>query len=254
MPNRILKETIHTSESVNRMTDFQFRLWINLIVYVDDYGRGDARPAVIRGTCFPLRDRITNRDIDAALRALADIGCVGLYSVDGRPYLYLPAWESHQTVRNKRSRFPAPENADPQDDPQAFASNCNQMKSTACKCARNPIQSESNPNPNPRENARARGRFGEYKNVLLTDEDMEKLKTEFPQDWQARIDNLSAYMRGSGRTYKDHLAVIRTWARKDAERGQSRPTRTNPALDYTQRSYTEDELSRILYDPAQDFS
>ena len=135
MPNRIIKDSIHTSESVEKMTDFQFRLWINLITYVDDFGRGDARPAVIKGTCFPLKERLTLKDIEVALNALAGIGCVGLYEVDGKPYLYLPKWGSHQTIRNKKSKFPAPESA------------CNQIKSNDCKCPRNPIQSESNPNP-----------------------------------------------------------------------------------------------------------
>lgn len=109
MPNRVIKDSIHTSEKVNRMTDFQFRLWVSLIAYVDDYGRGDARPAVIRGACFPLRERLTNKDIDAALTGLAGIGCIGLYEVDGRPYLYFPNWEKHQRIQTKRSRYPAPE-------------------------------------------------------------------------------------------------------------------------------------------------
>ena len=104
MPNRIIKESIHSSEDVNKMTDFQFRLWISLITYVDDFGRGDARPAIIKGSCFPLRGRITVTDIDAALRALAGIGCVGLYKVDGKPYLYFPTWESHQRIQTKKSR------------------------------------------------------------------------------------------------------------------------------------------------------
>lgn len=109
MPNRVIKDSIHTSEKVNRMTDFQFRLWVSLIAYVDDYGRGDARPAVIRGACFPLRERLTNKDIDAALTGLAGIGCIGLYEVDGRPYLYFPNWEKHQRIQTKRSKYPAPE-------------------------------------------------------------------------------------------------------------------------------------------------
>lgn len=131
MPNRMIKDSIHTSETVNKMSDFQFRLWVNLITYVDDYGRGDARPAIIKGTCFPLKERMTLKDIEAALEELAGIGCVGLYEVDGKPYLYFPNWGSHQSIRNKRSKFPAPD------------STCNQLKSDACKCSRNPIQSET---------------------------------------------------------------------------------------------------------------
>ena len=61
-----------------------------------------------------------------------------------------------------------------------------------------------------------RHKYGEYKNVLLTDDDLAKLKTEFP-DWEARIERLSSYIAQSGKSYKNHLATIRNWARKDKE-------------------------------------
>lgn len=124
MPNRIIKDSIHESEDVNKMTDFQFRLWVNLIAYVDDYGRGDARPAIIKGKCFPLRDRLTNADINAALKALAGIGCIDLYEVDGKPYLYFPTWESHQRIRQKVSKYPAPPEND--SSPQV-AADCGEL-------------------------------------------------------------------------------------------------------------------------------
>ncbi len=149
MPNRLIKDSIRFSEKVNSLTDFQFRLWVSLITYVDDYGRGDARPAVIKGTCFPLRDRITNKDIDAALNALAGAGCVGLYEVDGKPYLYFPNWQSHQNIRNKKSRFPAPENATC-NQLQSIANNCEQMHANVPV-----IQSESESESNPNKSARA---------------------------------------------------------------------------------------------------
>ena len=60
----------------------------------------------------------------------------------------------------------------------------------------------------------ARRKYGEYNNVLLTDEDLEKLKTEFP-DWQERIERLSAYIASTGKSYKNHLATIRNWAKND---------------------------------------
>ncbi|UXD45432.1 helix-turn-helix domain-containing protein [Enterococcus faecium] len=60
-----------------------------------------------------------------------------------------------------------------------------------------------------------RHKYGEYKNVLLSDEQMEKLKTEFPNDYQERIERLSEYCESSGKTYKNYLATIRSWARKE---------------------------------------
>ncbi|MBU5370990.1 phage replisome organizer N-terminal domain-containing protein [Enterococcus avium] len=60
-----------------------------------------------------------------------------------------------------------------------------------------------------------RHKYGEYKNVLLSDQELEKLKSEFPSDWQKRIENVSEYCAASGKTYKNYLAVIRKWAKKD---------------------------------------
>lgn len=62
----------------------------------------------------------------------------------------------------------------------------------------------------------ARRKYGEYNNVLLSDEELEKLQAEFP-DWQERIERLSSYIASTGKTYKNHLATIRNWARKDKE-------------------------------------
>ena len=60
-------------------------------------------------------------------------------------------------------------------------------------------------------------KYGEYKNVLLSDTDLAKLKSEFPNDWEERIERLSAYIASTGKSYKSHLATIRNWARRNSE-------------------------------------
>lgn len=64
-----------------------------------------------------------------------------------------------------------------------------------------------------------RHQYGEYKNVLLSDDEMDKLKAEYPDDWSERIDRLSFYMASTGKGYKSHLATIRNWAREDKKKG-----------------------------------
>ena len=60
-----------------------------------------------------------------------------------------------------------------------------------------------------------RHKYGLYENVLLTDEDFQKLQEEFPHDYSARIERLSEYIASTGKKYKNHLATIRNWARND---------------------------------------
>lgn len=95
-------------------------------------------------------------------------------------------------------------------------------------------------------------KYGEYRNVLLTDEELAKLKAEYPSDWAARIDRLSEYIASKGAKYKSHYATIRSWANRDKKqtgaaprggRGQSAgpvgpngiridPTKTDLAADF----------------------
>ena len=76
-----------------------------------------------------------------------------------------------------------------------------------------------------------RHKHGSYNNVLLTDEEYSTLQEEFPRDYMERIERLSEYIASSGKKYKSHLATIRTWARKDADRKPKASKSSNPFLD-----------------------
>lgn len=88
-------------------------------------------------------------------------------------------------------------------------------------------------------------KYGEYNNVLLTDKELEKLKTEFPADWQERIESLSAYMKSKGTVHKDHLATIRNWARKDKKK-QEEKQQSNSFNRIEKNDYDIDALEKIL--------
>ena len=83
-----------------------------------------------------------------------------------------------------------------------------------------------------------RHKYGRYKNVLLTDEDCQKLKVEFPTDWDERIERLSEYMASTGKSYKNHLATIRNWAKRDRPQGRAGGSGgSNPFLDMVGDGY-----------------
>ena len=77
-----------------------------------------------------------------------------------------------------------------------------------------------------------RHKYGLYEQVLLTDEDYAKLEEEFPHDLSERIARLDEYIASTGKKYKNHLAVIRSWARKDQTQGRQPAAKSsNPFLD-----------------------
>lgn len=59
-------------------------------------------------------------------------------------------------------------------------------------------------------------KYGEYQNVLLTDEEYQKLHEEFI-DADAKINELSGAISQYGYVYKSHFATIRNWARQKEE-------------------------------------
>lgn len=109
MPNRILKESICVSDSIDSLSWFEEVLFYRLIVNCDDFGRFDGRTAVIKNRLFPLKDSLTLGTVKAAIQKLVSAGLVITYESMGKPYLYLPTWLAHQTARAKNSKYPAPD-------------------------------------------------------------------------------------------------------------------------------------------------
>ena len=60
--------------------------------------------------------------------------------------------------------------------------------------------------------------YGRFKNVVLSEAELQELTTLFPWDYQKRIDHLSVYMKSSGKEYQNHFATICLWAERDGTR------------------------------------
>ena len=132
MPDRILKESICTSDTIDNLSWFEEVFFYRLVVSCDDYGRYDARPKILKNRLFPLKDDLTTKAVEAALSRLSTVGLVTTYICDGRPYLQLRTWGRYQRIRAKRSKFPAPDGK------------CGHLPSNDVKCPRNPIHANAN--------------------------------------------------------------------------------------------------------------
>lgn len=110
--------------------------------------------------------------------------------------------------------------------------------------------SAPNPSPSHKPKKPVKHKYGEYANVLLTDDELEKLKEAF-SDWEERIERLSGYIASTGKAYKSHYATIRNWARKDA---QAQPvTRRAEGGSYSRKPTKAEELNDF-YDMAANWA
>lgn len=262
MPNRILKESICTSENIDQLTPFQETFFYRLMVNCDDYGRMDARPKVLSSKLFPLRDIRINQITDA-LRALSSAELVVLYEENGHPFLQMITWDRHQTIRAKKSKYPAPDSTCKQMNADEII--CKQMNADESKCSRNPIQSNPirNPNPNPNP-TRAREKdtlpddgfdsfWKEYPNRVAKQDAVKawkKLKVD-PELLEKIMTGLSRWKasdewsRDGGR-YIPHPATWlngRRWEdevkpKADVQRQAPAPIRVMPANNFEQRDYS----------------
>lgn len=231
MPNRILKESICTSDNLDMLTAFQETVFYRLIVNCDDYGRLDARPKILTSKLFPLKEIRVNQ-IEDALRALASAELVMLYEVDGKPFLQMKKWDKHQTIRNKKSKYP---------DPTAIESNCEQTQADSSNCYCNPIQ--SNPESNPesesesvqRTQARALRRF-----TPPTVDDVRAYCNEhgYGIDPEYFVDYYESNGWRVGKNpMRDWKACVRTWVKNEYSR---KGGTTNNAVD--SRPVAEEDL------------
>lgn len=108
MPTRYLKPGIRDSGRIEGLSDCPDAecLFYRLLVTVDDFGRFDARPLVIKANCFPLRIRADADKCIQWLKALESVGLIQVYTVDNKEYLQITNWDNKP--RAAESKFPDP--------------------------------------------------------------------------------------------------------------------------------------------------
>lgn len=120
--------------------------------------------------------------------------------------------------------------------------NATKTKQDKTKQSKTKQNKPPNPNPYPNPNPINKRQYGECANVLLSDEEYEKIKSG---GMIGLIDELSLYIASTGKTYKSHYAVIRQWAnRRKNETKVIKPTQFNTGL--MQRPVEEYDLDKLI--------
>lgn len=164
--------------------------------------------------------------VQLALQTFEQFGMIEL--IDG--VITIPNWEKHQNIDKmeqikEQTRLRVAKHREKQK-----SLSCN-VTVTQCNATdkiredKNRLEEDNNilsdsdePEPSPSKKTKpVKHKYGEYKNVLLTDDELKKIQTEYP-DYKERIERLSSYVASTGKKYKSHYATIRNWARKDAEK------------------------------------
>jgi hypothetical protein len=107
MPDRIVRDELLTSERYWSVSIEAQRLFVHLILVVDNLSRFSGKNYTIRATCFPGQP-IEPEKLERMLAELHDVDLIRMYVVDAERYLFLP--RSGQRLRYRTSKFPSPPN------------------------------------------------------------------------------------------------------------------------------------------------
>jgi hypothetical protein len=210
VPNRMLYTGLLTSDKVNKLKATEFELYVRLLLVVDDFGRFQGSSVRVARSCWPDREDITSKQVDPMLCRLHEVGLAVIYIVEDQRYLQITNWT--QRSRATESKYPPMPDRCPTDD--------GHMTVMCPSSAHVDVDVDVDVDV-LRKRSQTKTTYGEFNNVMLTEEQLEKLQERFT-DWSGRIERLSSYIASKGAKYKDHYATILSWASKDvAQKPQS---------------------------------
>ena len=67
--------------------------------------------------------------------------------------------------------------------------------------------------------------LGLFKNVFLTQQELDSLKSKYPDDYSDKIERLSRYFGFNGKFYRNHYAVLLQWLEQDWPKEPKRKAR-----------------------------
>jgi len=106
VPNRLLRDGICTSDTINFLSAEAEVLFYRLLVVSDDFGHMDGRTAILKAQCFPLKESATLGAIQSWVDELASRGLIRRYSADGKLYIAVCKWEQRARTHPK---YPSPD-------------------------------------------------------------------------------------------------------------------------------------------------
>lgn len=210
MPKRFLKPELTTSDRWNASKWITQSFYVRLITLVDDYGRYDARPAILRAHAFPLRLDVTDKAVTDMCEELAKNDLAIFYKSGDKMVLQLTRW-----VEEPRSKPKYP----------PLDSNCEQLFAIARNCASPSSSSSSSNTPSTSPPT-----FGES--------DLEAIYLAYPKR-AGRPDAIKAIRKALSKGISAQDLLARTQAYAEARIGEDHQFTPYPATWFNQERYND---------------
>ncbi len=234
-----LSVDLFTDEKISRLENMKngkeiVLIWIRLLLLAGKQNNGGVFKNFSKGMFASLLSQ-PKPLINKALSAFVEHGMVEVHEDD----YVICNWTKHQS-EDRMSQI-RQKDRERKKKKKSMENSMENSTETPSETPRNPLfKNKENKNKentllteSTKESTLTRKKYGRYENVFLTDEEYDSLQEEFP-DYAVRLERLSEYMASSGKTYANHLAKIREWAKQDKQE------------TVKSSSYDIDELERMI--------
>ena len=102
------------------------------------------------------------------------------------------------------------------------------------------INNNNNKTSKKKTTKEVRHKYGEFKNVLLSDKDLEKLKAEYGEELVEKyIKKMDEWLELNGKHYKNYYLALRQWMNKEVSKKQEKVKKQEGDTKYDEEYFTK---------------
>lgn len=215
--SRMLRPNICISDKFGMISDFEEVLYQRMLLLTDSWGCLKYGVGYIKDSCFPLKktpnhrnNKSTETKIKSSIENMIKVGLLISFEYDEMMFIQYTRFHDFQELKSDR-----------------LGVSCVTGKKEAHKSNIVDIIGWDGTAPETGHEVEVEVEVEVYINlekfptIKITSEEYDKLKTEFPTDYEKRIENLFLYIGSTGKKYKSHYLTILSWSRKEAKKPDS---------------------------------
>jgi hypothetical protein len=207
---RSVKPETFTSFTLSRVPIEARFLFVGLWTEADDEGKLIDSAKLLAGSLFPHDENVTALKVERWLNALAEIGSIQRYEVDGARYIQVSEWGHQKISHPGTSRIPSPSGNTPESLPKNTGDSPEFLRPDLGSRI---IGSRRGVSATPKRNATT------IPDDFAIDDSMRLWADEkYPSvNLESETEHWIDWAKANGKTFRDHKAAWRTWMRNSVK-------------------------------------
>jgi len=256
---RMIRADVANSKKVASLSPKACALFFLILPHFNAHGKQNGDPHYVKGQTCKLVPWMTIPEIKRCLREISEKTNVKWFQVNDVYYLHSINFQEHQSLETTKKGL----------DTMPSWGGGKERVADQSPTSRGPVaheveveveveveDKEKEKEGNAGKPAATKITCGEFENVQLREEEIEKLEKRFGQmEARERINRLSEYMQSHGKAkkYRDHYATILAWARREEPRQTSPPPKRKSGWDEAMDELGNDEAIDVTAEEVKRF-